>query len=263
MQHPIIFNWMTVRSLTTVFMRVISERGDFQTVFEPFLPIYWNARKDQKTCGHESDYDGWPTEYGAIKEKIFGMAEKGPVFVKEAPLHAIERFLEDEELLKRCKHMFQIRNPRRALLSSWKVRGMQQRNLEDLGTYDQGRMFKRISELSLHFLDNGKTPLVVDGEDFEENPEGIMKAWSKAVGVPHKPEALRWKPEWRSEYSHWEVCYRDVAGSSGIQKQMEAFLYDERLVETIYHDLPLLQMVYEYHKPAYDMMAAHRLQAAV
>ena len=260
--HPIIFNWMTVRSLTTVFMRAISERGDFQTVFEPFLPIFWNARKDQAGNGHVEDYHGWPTDYAGIRAKIFSMAEQRPVFIKEAPLHAIEEFLKDEDLLRRTRHMFQIRNPRRALLSSWKVRGTQKRTLEDLGTYDQGRMFRRITELKLHMLDNGATPLVVDGEDFEENPEGIMKAWSQAMGVPHKPEALKWKPEWRSEYSPWEVCYRDVASSSGIQKQMEAFLYDERLVETIYNDLPLLQVVYEYHKPAYDMMAAHRLKPA-
>ena len=49
--YPIIINWMTVRSLTTVFMRAISERGDFQTVFEPFLPLYWNARKEQEGNG--------------------------------------------------------------------------------------------------------------------------------------------------------------------------------------------------------------------
>jgi hypothetical protein len=257
--YPIIINWMTVRSLTTVFMRAISERGDFQTVFEPFLPLYWNARKEQEGNGHVKNYDGWPTDYEGIRSKIFKMAEQGPVFVKEAALHAIDRLLEDEELLRRCKHMFQIRNPRRALLSSWKVRGTQKRNLEDLGTFDQGRMFKRITELNLHFMDNGATPLVIDGEDFEDNPEGIMKAWCKAVGVPYKPESLRWKPEWRNEYSHWDVCYYDVAKSSGIQKHMESFLYDERLVDTIYNDLPLLQIVYEYHKPAYDMMHAHRI----
>jgi hypothetical protein len=73
---------MTVRSLTTVFMRAISERGDFQTVFEPFLPIYWNARKDQEGCGHANDYEGWPTDYDGIKAKIFSMGEQGPVFVK-------------------------------------------------------------------------------------------------------------------------------------------------------------------------------------
>ena len=99
--HPIIFNWMTVRSLTTVFMRAISERGDFQTVFEPFLPIFWNARKDQAGNGHVENYDGWPTDYAGIRAKIFSMAEKGPVFIKEAPLHAIEEFLKDEDLLRR------------------------------------------------------------------------------------------------------------------------------------------------------------------
>ena len=42
--NRIIVNWMYPRSLTTVFMRAITNRGDFHTIFEPTLHIYWRDR---------------------------------------------------------------------------------------------------------------------------------------------------------------------------------------------------------------------------
>jgi hypothetical protein len=259
MQNKIIINWMYPRSLSTVFMRAVSNRGDFETVFEPFLPLYWGKHKEQKGASHK-DYEGWPTEYDAIKQKIYTLAEKSNVFIKECAFHALDKFLADDEFLKRCSHMFQIRDPKRCVLSSWKVRGTQKRQLQELSVEASFKICEKLSAKNLHFLDRGKTPLVIDGEDFQNNPEGIMRAWCKVVGIEFKPEAMKWEQEWRSEYSHWEACYFDVAGSKGVQKNMEAFLYDERLLNAIFEDLPLLKMVYEYHMPFHEKLYKYRLK---
>jgi len=259
MKNKIIINWMYPRSLSTVFMRSISKRGDFKTVFEPFLPLYWGKRTDQKGVVHK-DYEGWPNDYEGIKSKIYKLAETSNLYIKECAFHAIDTFLEDEDFLKRCTHMFQIRDPKRCVLSSWKVRGTQKRRLPELSVEASYKMCQKLTELKLHLLDGGKSPLVIDGEDFQNDPEGIMRAWCKVVGVDFKPEAMEWEPEWRSEYSHWEACYFDVAGSKGVQKNMEAFLYDERLINAIFEDLPLLKMVYEYHLPFHEALYKYRLQ---
>jgi len=257
--HKIIFNWMTPRSLTTVFMRSVEARGDFQTVFEPFLPLYWAGRANEKGVSHK-DYEGWPTDYDGIKKKIFELAEKRPLFIKECPLHAVDKFLADEDLLEKCGHMFQIRHPKRCVLSSWKVRGTQKgRTLNDSGFEASCKLMKRIGELGMHPLEGGKTPLVIDGDDFQDDPEGILKTWCAAIGLDFKPEALCWEPEWRKEYNHWEACYFDVAKSKGVVKNMEAFLYDERLHEAIFEDLPLLKLMYEYQMPFYEDMHQYRL----
>ena len=257
--NKIIINWMYPRSLSTVFMRSISARGDFQSIFEPFLPLYWGIHANQKGVSHK-DYEGWPADYDGIKKKIFELAEKNPLFIKECAFHAIDKFIEDEEFLSKCIHMFQIRDPKRCVLSSWKVRGTQKRRLEELSVESSYKIFQRLSELGVHALEKGNKPLVVDGDDFQNNPEGIIKAWCEAIGIDFIPEALNWDPEWRNEYDHWEACYHDVAGSSGVQKNMEAFLYDDRLVEAIFNDLPLLKMVYEYHQPFHEKLYEHRLK---
>ena len=87
-----------------------------------------------------------------------------------------------------------------------------------------------------------------------------MAAWCDAMGLEFKPETLTWTPEWRPEYDHCKDFYYDVSGSTGIQKNMEAFLYDEKLVDAIFEDLPMLRMLYEHCLPYYEKLYAYRLK---
>ena len=258
--NKIIVHWMYPRSLTTVFMRSIKERGDFTTVFEPCLPIYWRDRKEAGVQTHK-DYEGWPVVYEDIIKKIYEMAEESPLFIKECPYHAIDKYLADEEYLKRVTNLFQIRHPKYVVLSFWKVLGTQKSlRIEDIGPPSVYRIFKRVTELGLHALDGGKTPLVIDGEDFQNDPEGIQAAWCDAVGVDYKPESLKWEPEWRQEYDHHAGFYHDVGGSSGIQPQFEKFMYDEKVVDAIFEDLPMLKMLYEHCMPIHEELYQYRLK---
>jgi hypothetical protein len=258
--NRIIVNWMYPRSLTTVFMRAITNRGDFHTIFEPCLPIFWRERKETGVQSHQ-DYEGWPVVYEEVIKKIYSFAEKKPVFVKETPYHALDKYMADEQFLRRCTHMLQIRNPKYCILSFWKVIGSQRAlRIEDIGPIASYRVFQRLSELKLHALDNGKTPLIIDGDDFQNDPEGIMAAWCDAVGLDYKPECLKWKPEWRSEYNHCDGFYHDVAESTGIQKNKEAFLYDEKVVNAIFEDLPMLKMIYDETLPYYEKLYPYRLK---
>lgn len=258
--NKIIYNWMYPRSLTTVFMRALSNRGDFQTIFEPTLPLYWRDRKEEGVQTHK-DYEGWPVDYEGIIKKIFEIGEKGPTFVKECAYHALDKYLADEEFLKRCTHTFQIRNPKYVVLSFWKVLGTQRSlRIEDIGPPAVDKMFDRITDLGLHALDGGKTPLIIDGDDFQNDPEGILAAWCDAMGVDYKPESLSWKPEWRHEYDHHAGFYHDVGGSTGIEKNKEAFMYDEKVVDAIFTDLPMLNMLYEHTLPYYEKIYPYRLK---
>ena len=258
--HKIIYNWMYPRSLTTVFMRSLTARGDFNTIFEPCLPLYWRERNEKGVQSHQ-DYEGWPVDYPGVKKKVYEIAETKPTFVKECTYHALDHYINDEEFMNRVVHTFQIRNPKYVILSFWKVIGGQRAlKIEDIGPLASSTMFRRCTELGLHALDGGKTPLVIDGDDFQNDPEGIMAAWCDAIGVEYKPEAMNWKPEWRPEYDHCKGFYGDVSGSTGIQKNMEAFMYDERVVECLFEDLPMLKMIYEYTLPYYEELYPYRLK---
>ncbi|MDR2745077.1 MAG: hypothetical protein LBB66_07820 [Desulfovibrio sp.] len=259
MDHKIIMNWMYPRSCSTVFMQALSQNAQIQTVFEPFLPIYWNVHANEINLKHEG-YDGWPTEYEAIKEKLYGIAKSGPVFVKECAFHALDRFLADEDFLRRCTHTFQIRDLRRCLLSSWKVRGTQKRRLEELSCEASFRIYEKLRDMRLHVLDGGITPLVVDGDDFQDDPAGILKIWCEHMNLEYNDSMLRWEAKWRKEYDHWEACYRDVGHSNGVQRHMEAFLYDEGVIAAAFNDLPAIKLCYDHHQPFHEILSKYRIR---
>ena len=260
MTNQIIVDWMYPRSLTTVFMRVITNRGDFKTIFEPCLPIYWRERNEPGVQGHQ-DYEGWPVVYEEVIDKIFGMAEEQPLFIKECPYHAVADYVADDKYMERVTHMFQIRNPKYVILSFWKVIGGQRAiKLEDIGPIASNIIFERVTEMGKHAMNCGKTPLIVDGDDFQNDPEGIMAAWCDAVGVEYMPESLTWEPEWRPEYDHFAGFYGDVSQSTGIEPNKEAFMYDEKVVTAMFNDLPMLNLLYEHLLPLYEKLYALRLK---
>ena len=258
--HRIIMDWMVPRSLTTVFMRSIESRKDLRTVFEPFLPLYWSKRASEKGVSHR-DYEGWPTRLYRHKGQDLRNGRERPLFIKECALHAVDQFVEDKDLLENCFHMFQIRHPKRCVLSSWKLRGTQKRQLADSGFDASYKIFKRLSELNLHPLGNGQTPLVIDGDDFQEDPEGIMRAWCDAVGLDFKPEAMSWQPEWRKDTTTGRRVITMSRRARAFRRTWRAFLYDELLHKAIFEDLPLLKVCYEYHLPYYEEMHKFRLMS--
>ncbi|MES9997762.1 hypothetical protein [Desulfovibrio aminophilus] len=258
--NKLIYNWMYPRSLTTVFMRILTNRGDMNTIFEPTLPLYWRERNEPGVQSHQ-DYNGWPVVYEDIIKKIYKIAEEKTTFVKECTYHALDKYMADEKFLRRVIHTFQIRDPKYVILSFWKVIGSQRSlRIEDIGPVASCVMFDHLTKLKLHALDGGERPLVIDGEDFQNDPEGIMAAWCEALEIEYKPEAMQWQPEWRSEYNHCKGFYGDVSSSTGIQKNMEAFMYDERVVEALFEDLPKLKLLYDYCLPYHEKLYAHRLK---
>ena len=51
-----------------------------------------------------------------------------------------------------------------------------------------------------------------------------------------------------------------MSGSTGIQKNMEAFLYDDKVVDAVFEDLPMLKMLYEHCLPYYEKLYQYRLK---
>jgi hypothetical protein len=241
-------------------MRALTARGDFNTIFEPCLPLYWRTRKEKGVQSHQ-DYEGWPVDFPEIKNKVYEFAKTKITFVKECTYHALDYYINDMEFMNRVVHTFQIRNPKYVILSFWKVIGGQRAlKIEDIGPVASSIMFRKCTECKLHALDGGKTPLVIDGDDFQNDPEGIMAAWCDAVGVEYMPQAMNWSPEWRPEYNHCKGFYGDVSQSTCVKKNVEAFMYDERVVECIFEDLPMLKLLYDYTMPYYEEIYPYRLK---
>jgi hypothetical protein len=118
---------------------------------------------------------------------------------------------------------------------------------EEIGYIQEHQVFQKVAELS------GKTPIVIDADDLEDDPEGTVEAYCSALGIPFIPEALYWEPEHKEAWDTWKEWHADAAKSSGIQKNMEKF-------EVTVHDHAGLRAFYDYQLPFYQAMYKHRLK---
>jgi hypothetical protein len=246
--NKIIALWSIPRSLSTVVERVFMERGDFEVYHEPFA---YSFRQEQKSLNipHLHEVEGLPKTYAGTKEMILRAARDKPVFFKDMP-HCYEQLIKDQELFPKIDHTFLIREPDKATISFWRLYpGFQRHEM----LYEQMfKLFRAVADSK-----DGKIPVVIDGDDFQGDPEGIMKAYCKALGIAHLSKALSWKAGSKKEWETFKEWHVDVASSQGIQKDMEKF--DESVFDK---DKKQLKAHYEYYLPFFEAMYRQRLKSS-
>ena len=118
---------------------------------------------------------------------------------------------------------------------------------EEIGYEHLFKLFRRVADLN-----NNQPPVVITAEDLEDNPEGTVKAYCNAVGIPFLPESLTWEQREPEEWRSWEEWHKDAIASTGIQKDMEKF-------DMSIDDVPKLRSYYEYNLPFYEALNKHRI----
>jgi hypothetical protein len=196
--------WSAPRSRSTAFFRMMAERGDFTLVHEPFsyLVMY----------GH-TDVGGTRVTSGPELLKVL-LELPGQVFVKDTTgarypeFLATPEFLETTQYLDGVTHTFLIRDPRETIPSYLKL--------------EPGTPIERIGFEVLHDIytavaeRTGRPPVVIDAADLVRDPEGTVKAYCTATGIPFIREALSWDQSQRPEWQLSRRWHEGVAASTGL-----------------------------------------------
>ncbi len=235
--------WTHPRSISTAFERIMMERGDFNVLHEPFS-YYYYVHNDTATIPQEYVDPDHPTAYPAIREHIIAAADAAPVFFKDMCSHCEEPLASDGPFLQRLVNTFLIRNPERAIPSYYAMNKAV--TSREIGYEQLHAVFEKAAALT------GKTPVVVDATDLENDPDGTMAAYCKAIGVPFIREAMTWKVSHQKEWDIWKEWHADAAKSTGIRKDMEVF---EDTVENNDH----LKRLHDLHYPHYEALYRHRI----
>ena len=222
------------------------ERGDMATFHEPFLYLYY-VHDGKKRLPHHDIDPRRPASYEDIRAMILNAARARPVFVKDMCYYVSDYIHADEDFIGAMTSTFLIRDPERSIPSYYRLDpGV---TLEEIGCETQHRHFERVREIT------GRTPIVIDAADLVENPEGALRAYCRALGLPFMPRALEWgeglPTEWR-DVSGW---HDDLAGSRGIAREITA-PRDRPGLDAAPH----LRGYYEHHAPFYRKMRAHRIE---
>lgn len=244
MTHSIVALWTHPRSISTAFERVMMERGDFNVLHEPFSYLYY-VHKQGSAITQEYTASNHPATYPEIKAYILAAAESAPVFFKDMCAHCYEDLINDDEFLSKLVNTFLIREPGKAIPSFYAMNPDVRQ--DEIGYEQLVKVFQKSFEL------NGKPP-VIDADDLEDNPAGMIKTYCEVLNIPFISEALSWDAGHKKKWDIWKKWHADAAKSSGIQKNMETF---EVTVENNMH----LKAYYDYHLSFYKDIYAHRLTA--
>lgn len=235
--------WTHPRSISTAFERVMIERGDLNILHEPFS-YYYYVKQDGATIEQQYVDPEHPTDYAGIKDHIQASATDKPAFFKDMCAHCYDALAEDEALLKQLHNTFLIRDPAKAIASYYAMNPRV--TLDEIGLKQICGIFEKAKAL------NGEPPIVVDADDLEDDPDGIIRAYCQRLGLPFISEAMSWTPEHQEEWEIWKDWHTDAAQSTGIQKSMERF---EVTIDNSDH----LKHFYDRSWPYYERMHRHRI----
>lgn len=235
--------WTHPRSISTAFERVMMERGDMNILHEPFSYLYY-VHKDASAIDQQYVDPDHPTDYKGIRTHIEKEAADKDVFFKDMCAHGYEYLKNDDDFLKKLNNTFLIRDPAKAIASYYAMHP--EVTIEEIGLAQLCGIFEKVRNFE-------KAPIVVDADDLEDNPEGIIRAYCHTLDIPFIPESLTWEPGHQSEWDIWEDWHTDAAQSKGIQKNVETF-------EVTVENNDRLKAFYEDQYPYYEKMYRNRLK---
>lgn len=227
--------WSVPRSRSTAFFRMMAERGDFTVVHEPFSYLMMH--------GH-SDVGG--TRVRSEPDLIRALLQlPGQVFAKETTGVRYSKVVTTPEFLDDVTHTFLIRDPRETIPSYLRLEP--DAPAERIGFGLLHEIYTAVAERA------GRQPVVVDAADLVRDPEGTVKAYCAATGIPFVREALSWQPGQRPEWQPSRRWHETVATSTGF-----GAVSSEPATAPDVVAAPYLR----HHLPYYEALHARRLTPA-
>lgn len=235
--------WSGPRNISTAMLRAWENRPDTWVVDEPLYAHYLT----QVTVSHpgvDEVIAHHQTDWRRVVEQLTGPIPEGrAIFYQKHMAHHWLPHLRGEWVLN-LSNAFLIRHPAEMLTSL--AAKMGRPALRDTGLPQQLEIFEMVRALT------GRTPPVLDTEDVLRDPQGILRRFCAAAGVPFSERMLSWPAGRRTTDGIWAKHWYDaVEKSTGFEP------YTPRS-RSVSPDLaPLLAECL----PLYEALRAHRLTA--
>lgn len=210
--------WSGPRNISTALMRAFENRPDCAVVDEPFYGHYLSATGLQHPDGAAimaSMSCDWDEVARQLREELPATADAASCRVfyqKHMTQHILPR--RDMAWTDGLSNCFLIREPRRIIASYAKVRP--RFAVEELGFPQQWALFQRVADRL------GQAPPVIDSARTLENPERVLRALCRRLGIPFSERMLHWPAGRRDSDGVWAPhWYAAVERSTGFQTVSE------------------------------------------
>jgi Sulfotransferase domain len=229
--------WSAPRSRSTAFFRMMTQRGDFTVVHEPFSYL--------AEFGYADVGGARVSSAPELLSGLRALAARRPVFAKETTGRRYPEVLADRGFLASdARHAFLIRHPRETIASYHALNPLAPR--DKIGFESLYEIFTAVLRLT------DAEPLVIDAGDLVRSPAPVVAGYCAWAGITFLPQALTWEP---AELPEWELSKRwhaDVAASSGLGGGVS------RAGPDVERD-PVLGAYLRHHLPYYEALHARRL----
>lgn len=181
----IIFLISTPRSLSTGFMRMMQERGDFEIFHEPSTAPFDAVH--YKSFYKETFREDCFQSYEEITESIIAESKNANVFIKEISFCFHEYLTKENPLLQKAHFAFLVRKPQDVVLSFY-------RKNSPVSWIEHLSGYKQLLELFELVADHGGyTPYLFFSEDLGEDPVRSVELFCNYMDIEFKPESLHWE----------------------------------------------------------------------
>ncbi len=241
-EHPrIIGLWSAPRCRSTAFARMMSERGDYTVLHEPFSHVMNFGESEVGGQVLRSERELIP----ALRR----MADDHPVFFKDTTDFYYPLLLADRSFLADATHTFLIRHPAEAIASHYAMHPGLQR--DEIGFAWLAEIYDAVADAC------GKPPVLVDSDDLVNRPRETIQAYCAAVGIPFIPEALSWRPRMEESWRRTGKWHQTASQTTGFVRT-ESSRQDE-ITDEIKAN-PVLMSYLDYHLPFYEKLRGAALK---
>lgn len=242
MQHRLVVMWAPPRSLSTAFVRVIAERGDFTILHEPLCDLAACGSYSHKLTGLQSVELASPA---ALFEHVQALRADGQVFIKDTCEFAHDEVLSGSAYLREAQHVFMLRDPEKVINSHFHINP--QLRSEEVGYRHLVRIYDLVKAESEH------PPLFVTAEELTAAPTDTIERFCSQIGLQHLPSSLRWESGHLDIWERTQRWHLDVATSTGL-----APIARKYAVRVDNHSV--LQDFYQENLPFYNYLVARRAE---
>ena len=209
--------------MSTAFERSVMQHPDVSVHHELLADcFYFGSERHPKPldAAIESSKLRRDTTYASQLAALWSVEANGGkavAFSKELSIY-YQRERLPPSVLAQYTHCFLLRKPEKVVRSFLRCAAKSAAPGEESSTYfdadeagfvELDRLYQVLTqELNI-------TPVVVDADDLLADPEGVLRAFYTAVGLPFDPRVLSWPAEMPAQWAKWPGWHDDAAKSTG------------------------------------------------
>jgi hypothetical protein len=223
--------WSVPRARSTAFLRMMTERGDYLVIHEPFSRV---------TDFGETDVAGRRcTSVTHVMAALMHTARSEAVFYKDTMDYRYPDVLASPDFLQQVTHSFMIRPPTAVISSHLRVDPSASRDAMGFELLWEMMQAVRVS--------TDQELVVLDGDDLVADVEQEVRSYCHRVGMSFLGQALTWKPGALPQWDRTQGWHESVSRTDGFRATSDTSALE-----------PALQSVADgylrHHQPFYDLI---------